>query len=495
MLNSSPNRLSDANLNIAGIKRRAPSLLPAFEPSSSPPRFKRQKARSFSSEEDENLYPQNIPSSSLGMLPSSPPPQLPTRRAPLLQRTQSVVSERAPLSALPSITLSEDGEPVLLGRSSKSSHYNLSSNRLISRVHIKAFYTCKNGKPKIEIQCMGWNGVKIHCQGNAWELAKGDVFTSETEHAEIMLDIQDSRVLLAWPGTAPDSVINIPGSPVGHVRRSPSFDWGNAEQNDMRSRAIASRRKLTPVSPTPRRSIMETTIILPSESSLTTDSLLDIYEDEPVPEFGEDDDAELPPPVAEASLKFSQTTTRDLDEEVSLPLHKDSGFESDMILPPVGTFSTAESLRATPAPSTPSRRSLAPLASSPPASRQSSHRRTASISPNKYNTLQNHLTNQLAFSRVATVPLSELHEHLPSKLAESITKPRLLNILTEIDCIGEVKRSGKDAAGKPLESHFYYLAEKDQDEGRRAAVGGRAGVRNCRKQHKQYYWKKPKQRS
>ena len=41
---------------------------------------------------------------------------------------------------------------------------------------------------------MGWNGVKIHCQGKAWELGKDSSFTSESQDADIMVDVQDARV-------------------------------------------------------------------------------------------------------------------------------------------------------------------------------------------------------------------------------------------------------------------------------------------------------------
>ena len=89
-------------------------------------------------------------------------------------------------------------------------------------------------------------------------------------------------------------------------------------------------------------------------------------------------------------------------------------------------------------------------------------------------------------------------------------------MLDATSCIGEVAREGKDAAGKPLESEYYYIAELDTDEQRRGAVVDglkKPGLRACRKQHKvrhciltldpypkwvdltcvqQYYWRKPK---
>ena len=60
------------------------------------------------------------------------------------------------------------------------------------------------------------------------------------------------------------------------------------------------------------------------------------------------------------------------------------------------------------------------------------------------------------------------------------------NVLSAVQCIGTVTREGKDAAGKPLESEYYYIADKDMEEKRRNAVEGlqKPGLRACRKQHK-----------
>ncbi|KAA8906659.1 hypothetical protein FN846DRAFT_712731 [Sphaerosporella brunnea] len=515
MRDNSPNMLESSSPNIhhvAGIKR----LLPAFEPNSSPPpRFKRQKSRSNITAEDENLYPTPIPSSSIGILPSSPPNiSHPAPRRPLLRRTQSTVSERAPLSAVPSIVLPESGEEISLGRSSNSSHYRLSANRLISRVHIKAAYhaATETEKANVQLKCVGWNGVKVHCQGRAWDLQKDDIFMSETEGAEIMLDVHDSRVVLEWPPRrACRSSSNLSGSPItgppssGRVHRSPSADWEapNDENVDPweHTRRISSRAKLTPVSPTPRRNIHGSmnsmnSMIQPhtAQSMSMAETFVDIYEDEPVSDdVGDETQLELPAPIAETATKFSRTSTRDVAEAFSEIVPQDeiahSFLGSEPVLPPMTLFSTAEPLKTPPAAF---RRHRSSSASSPLSLPSSERHRSASISPGKYLTLQNHLTNQLAFSRVNTMPLSELFDNLPTALATTATMDRVKEILIETACIGEIKRVGKDAAGKPLENQYYYIMEEDRDEGRKAAVGGRAGMRSCRKSHKQYYWKKPK---
>lgn len=150
-----------------------------------------------------------MPTSSTGILSSSPPRVAAAANSATTRQSfarapsvVSAVSERAPLSAVPSIELNENGETLLMGRSSNSSHYQLSANRLISRVHVKARYIPASvplQPNKIEIECNGWNGAKLHCQGRSYDMHKGEVLSFEAEGAEIMLDVQDARVLLHWP--------------------------------------------------------------------------------------------------------------------------------------------------------------------------------------------------------------------------------------------------------------------------------------------------------
>lgn len=116
----------------------------------------------------------------------------------------------------------------------------------------------------------------------------------------------------------------------------------------------------------------------------------------------------------------------------------------------------------------------------------------------------NHVVNQLAFSRLSSTPLSVILNHLPAELKgasttytenRGLSKDELRKMLNAAACIGEIHREGKDAAGKALESEYYYIPDEDTDEQRRAAVVDglrKPSLRNCRKQHKQYYWKKPR---
>src|SRR5947208_16954301 len=101
----------DADLPQPSAFTRRPSLLPAFEPiSSSPPQVSLKRKHEETASE-VRLYPTPIPTSSTGILPSSP-----TRR-PALSQT---VSERNPLADVPRVNVPGSGESVLLGRSSNS---------------------------------------------------------------------------------------------------------------------------------------------------------------------------------------------------------------------------------------------------------------------------------------------------------------------------------------------------------------------------------------
>ena len=100
--------------------------------------------------------------------------------------------------------------------------------------------------------------------------------------------------------------------------------------------------------------------------------------------------------------------------------------------------------------------------------------------------IQGHVINQLAFSRLSSLPLSTIISHLPHD-AQSISTHDLKQIIHDTPCIGEVAREGKDAAGKPLENEFYYIPDTDEDVHRQQAVVNdlrKPGLRACRKQHK-----------
>ena len=290
---------------------RRPSLLPAFEPFSSSPvsrPAKRKHDQSFLDAVKEGSvkhYPTPVPTSSTGILPSSPSqrqhlhkqyqqlllqqshPQPKAR--PGLQRTISTLSERAPLSAVPSLTVSADGEPLLLGRSSSSSDYQLSANRLISRVHVKAMYSLpSDSHPRgcVQVECVGWNGAKVHCHGQAQDLAKGETLSFEDPCAEIMIDVQETRVILAWPnvrshGRTGSRSLGSTHAWLAEVAASPSRRVLGAHQDVFASSPPLMGRPHSPESPTPanRHSNILSSALSPLKSESAEHAVVQVYED------------------------------------------------------------------------------------------------------------------------------------------------------------------------------------------------------------------------
>lgn len=106
--------------------------------------------------------------------------------------------------------------------------------------------------------------------------------------------------------------------------------------------------------------------------------------------------------------------------------------------------------------------------------------------------VENVLINHLAFSRTSQTPLYTLQT--VSAITQNLSRTQLRAVLFQIQSIGTIYRKGKDAAGKPLDEEYYYDVEKDDDLERTklvSSIKGASGLRNCRKTHKQYFWKKP----
>ena len=494
---------------VAGVKRPAPSLLPAFEPFSSSPSLPRPAKRiaqvSPSRYDEKHKYPTPIPTSSTGVVSSSPPP-LPCTRRPGLFRTFSTFSERTPLSAVPSIELDEHGEPTLLGRSSNSSHYQLSTNKLISRVHVRAVYIPADppASRKIQVECMGWNGVKVHCQGRAWELRKGDSFTSETEDADIMVDVQDARVLVQWPRHDNKLATPTDSESAWDEENSPSRTNG-APRRASPNQSPLRHRLQSPVSPSPAvHAIGASSTLLVSHPPIPIPVL--VYEDEQSGDEGDKVAASATEGTqstqfasqplgtglreSQSSLLSESNDFSDCDEENDPVVHSFGPFGSNL-MPRMESFTTGDAPIQ--------RRPLNPLkeASISPQRRHS----IESTGSGDVNPVVNHVINQLAYSRLSSTPLSTLMDHLLALLkidspglkenSRCLSLEKLKKMLDATKCIGEVPRSGKDAAGKPLESEYYYIADLDSDEKRRdAVVQGlqKPGLRACRKQHKVCYF-------
>jgi hypothetical protein len=506
MMDSSPpsKTLEPSLPSTAGVKRPAPTLLPPFEPLSSSPGFPRpikRQARVGSGGNNAYLkYPTPVPTSSTGILSSSPP-RVGTR--PGLARTQSSLSERAPLSAVPSIELNENGETLLMGRSSNSSHYQLSANRLVSRIHVKARYVPASAplEPnKIEIICNGWNGLKLHCQGRTWELQKGDSFTSETEGTDIMLDVQDARVMIQWPKKdRNETLANLSDSSWDD---SPRSRVGGAASGLLQSSPLRRQTRIaSPESPTPGSlpSSQRLQALLPGAEEDGVN--VEIYED-----ASADEENELPAREAETFTQSMATeATNSFSSDLSEPDENDPANdpdeENDPIVHSFGPFGANISNRLASI-TTASPKFASPKRSALPAvlEEEGTRSHTLSASPTSLSAppespkaivvnpaVSNHVINQLAFSRLSSTPLSTIMNNLPAEEKKDLDKDQLRRIIEGMTCIGTIQRQGKDAAGKALESEYYYIPEADDDAERRAAVVDglrKPSLRNCRKQHK-----------
>ena len=394
-----------------------------------------------------------------------------------------------------------------MGRSGKAAHYQLSTNKLISRVHLRARYIpAEPPEPsKVEIVCMGWNGVKIHCQGKAWDLDKDSSFTSESQDADIMVDVQDARVLLQWPkfGRKPTTPTDTDSGP--ESENSPRRGRATNHSRSPFSSPLRQRGRLhSPVSPSPA-----VNNILGSRPSLLLGDdpfvvpTVQVYED-PQPEEGTSEGATLPAatqstqflsqPIG-ASLDLSQSSFQsdinqfsDQDEENDPIIHSFGPFGANL-LPRMASFTT------NPSPEQRRRVNVLKEASASPQNRSSSES-IRDVKDAAENPVVNHVVNQLAYSRLSSTPLSAIMGNIPSSLTvdspnskenKRLTLEMLKRMMDKTQCIGEVTREGKDAAGKPLESEYYYIPDLDLDEKRRdSVVEGlrKPGLRACRKQHK-----------
>lgn len=494
---------------------RAPSLLPAFEPLSSSPGgiFPRPSKRKYDEHvrDDRAYYPTPVPSSSTGILPSSPRPQL--------QRTVSALSERAPLGAVPCLDVPANGEPMLMGRSSNSSDYQLSTSRLISRVHVRATYLPPaDNRPdgEIMVECLGWNGCKIHYRGQVIDLAKGESFVSSQPTVQIMVDVQDTRVLLSWPRsevTFDDSSRDSTRSP------SPSPSKRRALERDVLASSpppmllkIRSPKSLSP------RNLDATTFESTFIASQPSDDCgaVQVYEDDEVSDgFPRDSTPTSEDKSGSSSAKdfnvAGPTITREsssLSEPEELSEHDEENDPVVLAFGPFGenllgkfaTFTSAAS---------PDQASGSPRSATNPLRIKLVHSAGAQPRTFRESPVKNHIINQLAYSRIHSLPLSTIFSNVPSemkrpkvavdqadsahKLQPSMTRIEMKALMSKIPCIGHINREGKDAAGQPLEDEFYYLPDLDEDEPRKNAVSvGRPPMRSVRKQHKQYFWKKPR---
>ncbi|KAI1437163.1 hypothetical protein GGR50DRAFT_646338 [Xylaria sp. CBS 124048] len=503
---SLPPPISSSGL-LGSKKRTASALLPPFELSSSPglPRpLKRPTYEAPNGLSSSFLkYPTPIATSSTGILSSSPPRVQHSGPSPV--RIQTGL-ERAPLSAVPSLELNENGEVLFMGRSSNSSHYQLSASRHVSRIHVKARYIPAESplEPNmVEVECNGWNGLKLHCQGRTWDLAKGDTFTSETEHADIMIDVNDARVMILWPKrNRRGSISNLSDSSWDDTptrARIPDASADSLHSSPLRRRHI---RLQSPESPTPAPKAPRDPLGLDGGVASET---VQIYEDASGDEQEQPSTATPRADVSFAQTEISNSFSSDLsdpDEEIN-----DPDEENDPIMHSFGPFGPSFSDRLAGFPSSSQPRApeveseseevlSEPEAGSEYAADDASEEADELANPDiNIDAIKNHVVNQLAFSRLSSNPLTAIMNNLPAEEKKELSKTGLRKIIEATKCIGVIARTGKDAAGQALESEYYYIPEHDTDESRRIAVTDglrKPSLRACRKQHKQYFWKRPR---
>ncbi|RPA74471.1 hypothetical protein BJ508DRAFT_312843 [Ascobolus immersus RN42] len=482
-------------------------------------------------------YPTPIPPSPLGTDLTSSPPS--SRKA----------TTRQPLGGLLTVCPPSDGAPLTLGRSSLSSDYQLSSNRLISRVHVRIKYHPDPFNPRLEIVCEGWNGITIHCAGQKWEMKKGDEFFSGEEGVEVLVDVVGCRVRVGWPGVPPDGVGHGSGRKgASSVASSPAPPrralWDEGRTSPAREQEVSpteSQPRTKETSPVPES---EDGIKIFEDSQRVDVPTSPVSEEETQQvakeEGEEEDEPELPTVKSEApeETAVERRNVKDVSDSSDLDSLSSSLFneqENRDAVPPLKSMGVStnysDALHSfAVAPTSPPR---IPAFEPPRQKRRSrvpsseasyEEPEEAPLTPDQRSQILNNLTNRLAFSRASSMPLSSLFSALPSTLhPEGFTKERLQDLLESCAWIGKIKREGKDARGKRLEDMFFYEAELDEDEGRRKVwlgvvdsddegkkkpkevekeglgegwglgleKGGR-GLRGCRKVHKQYYWKRPR---
>ena len=335
----------------------------------------------------------------------------------------------------------------------------------------------------------------MHCAGEITELSKGASFVSERPLSQILVDVQDTRVMLVWPkdeSRDPPSVES----------RSPWAEGSPSKRRAISAPQFASSppimlppRPQSPISPTPALNLSST---FASTFRADAEDEVKVYEDHdseedaphdptPEPESIEALSHSTPTCAAESFRKSFATEPDDFSEhdEENDPIVHSFGPFGENILSKFESFQSKSPERK--------RKPLKAAVNSP-------GRSPAKGKPNP-SPIKNHVINQLAFSRVHSLPLSTIHTNLPSELRldspktlvdetqtqSTLTSSQLTDILHSIPCVGEISREGKDAAGKLLESEFYYVPEMDQDQLRRDTVTqslGKTSIRAARKQHK-----------
>lgn len=360
----------------------------------------------------------------------------------------------------------------------------------------------------------------VRCGGREYSLGKGDTYKSNSPAAEVILDIQDTRLIVAWPdaGNLKAQGWDDDSSPERVSAGTPRVAFGSSPPPLFPQ---------SPVSPSPARHAAAPTSI-PGANPLTasTDTVVQVYEDPDSDHVHEEELSRSPsrPSISrqasgngkekamvsqDSLLSSIPEDFSDHENEENDPVVHSFGPFGSNILSRLNSFTTSGEAKSPPRPSARRRSSLKPAPLSPKRGSETSMNATGGTNAKPVRNespIKNHVINQLAFSRLHSMPLSIIHSNLPAELktaasaqkdktdkeilddAESqLTDNDLKNILEAIPCVGEITREGKDAAGKQLENEYYYVPEMDENVMRRDTVKasmGSTSLRAVRKSHK-----------
>ncbi|KAI9657214.1 MAG: hypothetical protein M1831_004399 [Alyxoria varia] len=337
-----------------------------------------------------------------------------------------------------------------------------------------------------------------------------------------MVDVQDARVMIRWPPLLPPQKTSL-SDPFWDGAHTPTRDTTPRPDDIPSSPPLGEIHLQSPVTPSrlarPDPTASSTFLGLPTGNALDGPPVK-IFEDQASGEDAASFNNVSPSKKSQEGTAAQGPSQIDSSPLSSLHEVSDHDEENDPIIHSFGPFGDnllprMASINAT----TPERRREPLRASESPLQQQEATRKRAtphlprqpSLYDSKINLspIRNHVLNQLAFSRLHSVPINTILSNLPTglkqgaltgyhqsttnqrpdhnKLDGNLTDDHLRQLLKDTPCVGEIAREGKDAAGKPLEDEYYYVPEMDGDKMRKEAVEsslGKPGLRAVRKQHK-----------
>lgn len=442
---------------------QALGLLPAFDSTKTRLFLKPKKTHI------ETFLPSPIPTSeNISALHSN----VDAPSSPLLSSPVRLNNTSSNLDLHYKLVLPRDGTPVLVGRSSKSCDFNLrANNKQVSRVHFKIMYN--NTDQIVSAECYGWNGfqLKLKSSNFCYEVCKGQVINFDlSEPAELnvqneIIDIEIDRAPLAKKikrdetasVTAPFRRPSVPTIASLETQATPV----NASPIDTTSNELNLQNNTKATADT--ESVATMTSVSANNIPATTNSA-----------------------QAENHTQSQMNTSSNMASNISQP----SNEQSDAVILPLTANEPTAEVRVTdellPKNAKTVQQSLKRHSDNIKSEEVATPKRRA-LSPSDLDDVRNIVCNFIAYSRLSAVPFKSIRK--ANVTLSSLTKHQLLDILANIDCIGQISIVEED---KRRDFEYYYIPEKDDDEQRRATVintRGHRSLRSCRKTHKQYLYK------